>query len=52
MRGDVILIGKGANVFNAQQENSHEESYHCSGSALERPSMVLEMLSIGDRHCF
>lgn len=46
----MVLRGKCADLLNAQQQNGHEEGIHCRRSALDQPSMVLELLLIG-YHC-
>lgn len=42
----MILIGKGADVLYAQEEDGHEEGVHGCRSAMKRPGMVLELLSL------
>jgi len=51
----VILVGEGADVLYAQQEDGHEEGCHRCGSSLKCLSMVFDLfdllLSIGN-HVF
>lgn len=49
--GDVVLVGEGPNVLDAQEEDRHEDGGHRGGSALDRLGVVLELVSIGN-HLF